>query len=79
MVFWMGQEGISVGSTYAMDEDEYILPMHRNPGLQPEIFPFKNCFLSFKGKQMALQKKIVRFILEQRSYSWHDFTPRLST
>ncbi|MFO0495394.1 MAG: thiamine pyrophosphate-dependent enzyme, partial [Flavobacteriia bacterium] len=28
-----GQEGISVGCAYAMNEDEYILPMHRNLGV----------------------------------------------
>ena len=26
----IGQEAISVGSTLALEEDEYILPMHRN-------------------------------------------------
>ena len=28
-----GQEGISVGCAYAMDSEEYILPMHRNLGV----------------------------------------------
>lgn len=29
----IGQEAISVGSTLAMDEEEYILPLHRNVGV----------------------------------------------
>src|ERR1700730_1998127 len=29
----IGQEAIAVGSTLAMDSDEYILPMHRNLGV----------------------------------------------
>ena len=29
----IGQEAISVGTTYALDEKDYILPMHRNLGV----------------------------------------------
>ena len=29
----IGQEAISVGSTYALNEDDIILPMHRNLGV----------------------------------------------
>jgi 2-oxoisovalerate dehydrogenase E1 component len=29
----IGQEAIAVGTTLAMHEDEYILPMHRNLGV----------------------------------------------
>ncbi|WP_420582273.1 alpha-ketoacid dehydrogenase subunit alpha/beta [Reichenbachiella sp.] len=47
----MGQEAISVGSALAMDDDEYILPMHRNLG----IFTTRNIqlnrlFAQFQGK-----------------------------
>ena len=29
----IGQEAISVGSTYALEDDDVILPMHRNLGV----------------------------------------------
>ena len=28
-----GQEAISVGTTWALNEDDYLLPMHRNLGV----------------------------------------------
>ena len=28
--FGIGQEAISVGTTYALKENDYVLPMHRN-------------------------------------------------
>ncbi|MGY3053945.1 2-oxoisovalerate dehydrogenase E1 component [Pedobacter sp. UYEF25] len=41
----IGQEGIAVGSTLAMQTDEYILPMHRNLGV-------------FTARDIALKKLI---------------------
>ena len=29
----IGQEAISVGATYALNDNDYILPMHRNLGV----------------------------------------------
>ena len=29
----IGQEAISVGATYALNDDDIILPMHRNLGI----------------------------------------------
>ena len=34
----IGQEAIAVGVTLAMNEDEYILPMHRNLGVFPSLY-----------------------------------------
>ena len=36
MVSGIGQEAISVGVTMALQNDEYILPMHRNLGVLPQ-------------------------------------------
>ena len=47
----IGQEAISVGTTMAMDNDEFILPMHRNLGVfttrNVELY---NLFCQFQGK-----------------------------
>src|SRR5690606_41986880 len=47
-----GQEGVSVGCTYAMDEHEYILPMHRNLGVfTSRNIPLNRLFSQFQGKE----------------------------
>ena len=44
----IGQEAISVGATAAMQQDEFILPMHRNLGV-------------FTGREMSLAKLFKQF------------------
>lgn len=52
-----GQEGISVGVGYAMGEDEYILPMHRNLGIfTSRNVPLSRLFAQFQGKTLGFTK-----------------------
>jgi 2-oxoisovalerate dehydrogenase E1 component len=52
-----GQEGISVGTAYAMDKEEYILPMHRNLGIfTTRDIPLNRLFAQFQGKMSGFTK-----------------------
>lgn len=47
----IGQEAISVGATLALDEDEWILPLHRNLGVfTSRNFPLQRLFAQLLGK-----------------------------
>lgn len=47
----IGQEAISVGLTLALEEDEYILPMHRNLGcFTSRKIPLTRLFSQWQGK-----------------------------
>lgn len=53
----IGQEAIAIGATMAMDEDEYIMPMHRNLGVfTARKMPFDKLFAQWQGKKSGFSK-----------------------
>lgn len=53
----IGQEAISVGSTLALEEDEYILPLHRNLGVfTGRGIPLDRLFAQWQGKTTGYTK-----------------------
>lgn len=53
----IGQEAISVGVTMAMNQNEYILPMHRNLGVfTTRNIPLNRLFAQWQGKASGFTK-----------------------
>lgn len=53
----IGQEAIAVGSAMALNDDEYILPMHRNLGVfTSREIPLDRLFGQFQGKLTGFTK-----------------------
>ena len=53
----IGQEATSVGAALAMEQDEYILPMHRNLGVfTTRHIPLERLFGQFQGKTLGFTK-----------------------
>jgi 2-oxoisovalerate dehydrogenase E1 component len=52
-----GQEGISVGAALGMNDDEFLLPMHRNLGIfTTRGIPLNRFFAQFQGKMSGFTK-----------------------
>ena len=53
----IGQEAIAVGVTHALNNDDFILPMHRNLGVfTTRNVPLKRLFSQWQGKQNGFTK-----------------------
>ncbi|MFN9108824.1 MAG: thiamine pyrophosphate-dependent dehydrogenase E1 component subunit alpha, partial [Bacteroidota bacterium] len=53
----IGQEAIAVGSTLALQEDEWIMPLHRNLGVfTSRNMPLRNLFLQWQGYKEGYSK-----------------------
>ncbi len=53
----IGQEAIAVGATLALDEDEYIMPLHRNLGVfTARGIPFDKLFMQWQGRKEGFSK-----------------------
>src|SRR3954468_3599442 len=53
----IGQEAISVGATLAMQNDEWIMPLHRNLGVfTSRNMPLKKLFMQWQGNKNGYSK-----------------------
>ncbi|WP_017731279.1 alpha-ketoacid dehydrogenase subunit alpha/beta [Nafulsella turpanensis] len=53
----IGQEGVAVSAALALQDNEYILPMHRNLGVfTARKVPFNRLFSQFQGKRNGFTK-----------------------
>ena len=53
----IGQEAISIGLTNALNDDEFILPMHRNLGVfTSRNIPLSKLFSQWQGKASGFTK-----------------------
>ena len=58
----IGQEAIAVGAAMALDEDEYIMPLHRNLGVfTSRKMPFSKLFMQWQGRKEGFSKRAGTF------------------
>ena len=76
----IGQEAISVGATLALQEDEWIMPLHRNLGVfTSRNMPLHKLFKQWQGAQDGYSKgreRSFHFGIKRTSYLRHDLAPR---
>src|SRR5687768_6550185 len=53
----IGQEAISVGATLALQQDEWIMPLHRNLGVfTSREMPLRKLFMQWQGNKEGYSK-----------------------
>lgn len=53
----IGQEAISVGATLALEEDEWVMPLHRNLGVfTTRNMPLNKLFVQWQGRKQGYSK-----------------------
>jgi 2-oxoisovalerate dehydrogenase E1 component len=53
----IGQEAVAIGATMALDDDEYIMPMHRNLGVfTARKMPLDTLFMQWQGRKEGYSK-----------------------
>ena len=74
----IGQEAIAVGATLALQEDEWIMPLHRNLGVfTTRNMPLHKLFMQWQGSSEWLQQRQrtqLSFRQQRTSYLRNDFT-----
>ena len=53
----IGQEAIAVGATMALEQDEWVMPLHRNLGVfTARGLPLSKLFMQWQGDQQGYSK-----------------------
>src|SRR6476620_3938044 len=54
----IGQEAIAVGATMALEQDEWVMPLHRNLGVfTSRGLPLSKLFMQWQGDQQGYRKR----------------------
>ena len=72
----IGQEAIAAGAALALQEDEWIMPLHRNLGVfTARNMPLHKLFMQWQGGKEGYSKgreRSFHFGMQAASYLWHD-------
>ena len=78
----IGQEAIAVGATMALQDDEWIMPLHRNLGVfTARNMPLHKLFMQWQGSRMVIARAVKELSFRQQaaSYLRHDLAPGAAT